>query len=134
MRYVVTPDVALRIAADRATTPASRTLLAPTLLRSQVLTALYAATRGGELSKEEARARLDYVRGLRIRHFGDRVLQRVAWELAEELDWGGTLDAEYLALTKLQGDALVTLDDGLAEAAAAIVVVASLDDVLHPVG
>jgi hypothetical protein len=58
------------------------------------------------------------------------VLQRVAWDIAQELGWNDTLDAEYLALTKLQADALVTVNTGLAHAARKLVTVASLDDLL----
>ena len=42
--------------------------------------------------------RLDFLRGLRIRLLGDRVLQRVAWKVAEELGWHDTFVAEYVAL------------------------------------
>jgi hypothetical protein len=36
-KYVITPDVALRLARDEAAIPAEHQLLAPTLLRSQML-------------------------------------------------------------------------------------------------
>ena len=42
------------------------------------------------------------------------MLQRRAWELADELGWAETYAAEYLALTQLQADAFVTLDEKLA--------------------
>jgi hypothetical protein len=61
---------------------------------------------------------------------GDRVLQGLAWKLAEQLGWHDTFVAEYLALTRLQSDAFVTLDAGLARAARGVVAVAALDDVL----
>jgi hypothetical protein len=54
------------------------------------------------------------VRGLRIRLLGDRVLQNVAWTVADQPEWPDTLDAEYVALTQLQADALITLDRQLA--------------------
>jgi hypothetical protein len=40
-----------------------------------------------------------YVRGLRIRLLGDRVLQDAAWKVADQLGWPDTFDAEYVALT-----------------------------------
>ena len=79
------------------------------------------------MTKKDADKRLDYVRALRIRLLGDRVLQSVAWKLADELGWPDTLDAEYVALTQLQGDALVTLDERLAEAVQSVVTVAPLE-------
>jgi len=115
-RFVIGPDVALYLAGDGAAIAEDHQLLAPTLLRSQVLSLLYQAVRRGDLTHADADRRLDYLRGLRIRLLGDRVLQRAAWRLAEQLGWEDTVDAEYVALTRLQADAFVTLDAGLATA------------------
>jgi hypothetical protein len=70
---------------------------------------------------------LNYVRGLRIRLLGDRVLQNVAWKAAGLLGWPGTFDAEYVALTRLHADALITLDQHLAHAVKDLVTVASIE-------
>ncbi len=129
-RYVIGPDVAMRLTAERAKLPARHRLLAPTLLRSQFLALLYTAVRRGELSRPDAERRLDHLRGLGIRLLGDRVLQRTAWKIAEELAWPDTLAAEYLALTRLQADAFVTLDPVLARAASRVVPVAGIADLL----
>jgi predicted nucleic acid-binding protein len=129
-RYVIGPDVALRLAQERAAIDPEHLLLAPTLLRSQLLSLLYQAVQRGELTKGEADDRLAYVRGLRLRLLGDRVLQNVAWRIADEHGWSDTFDAEYLALTKLQADAFITLDQRLAQAASQIVRIAPLDDLL----
>ena len=91
---------------------------------------LFVEVQAGRMSKKEASQRLDYLRRLQIRLLGDRVLQRVAWEIAQELGWRDTFVAEYLALTKLQADALVTDSPELVEAARGIVAVASVTDVL----
>jgi predicted nucleic acid-binding protein len=120
-RYVIGPDVALRLAREGAVVAAEHQLLAPTLMRSQLLSLLFRAVRDGEMERRTADDHLDFVRGLKIRLLGDRVLQRVAWSMAEGLGWADTLDAEYLALTRLQADALVTLDARLASAAASLV-------------
>ncbi len=40
---------------------------------------------------------------------GDRVLQNLAWKAAVLLGWPNTYDAEYVALTQLHADALITL-------------------------
>jgi indolepyruvate ferredoxin oxidoreductase alpha subunit len=55
------------------------------------------------------------------------VLRRNAWRLADQLGWASTYDAEYVALTKLQADALVTLDAELARQVQGIVPTASID-------
>ncbi|HYH72055.1 MAG TPA: type II toxin-antitoxin system VapC family toxin [Nocardioides sp.] len=127
-RYVIRPDVAIALARDEAVIRDEHELLAPTLLRSQVLSELYKAVRDGELSQQEAENAIGYVRRLRLRLLGDRVLQSVAWDVADQLDWPDTFDAEYVALTRLQADALVTLDERLAHAARRLVAVASIDD------
>jgi hypothetical protein len=44
---------------------------------------------------------------------GDAVLWRQAWEIADQLGWASTLCAEYVALTQLQADALITLNDAI---------------------
>ena len=62
-----------------------------------------------------------------IRLLGDAVLRRRAWELADQLGWASTYDAEYVALTQLQADAFVTLDAELARSVEGIVATASID-------
>ncbi|SDB89190.1 hypothetical protein SAMN05216410_0727 [Sanguibacter gelidistatuariae] len=127
-RFVVGPDVALHLAREELVISSAHQLLAPTLIRSQVLTRLYSAVRRGELDRKDAEHQLDNVRGMRMRLLGDRVLQRVAWDIAVELDWPDTLTAEYLALTCLQADAFITLDAELAATARRVVAVASVAD------
>lgn len=129
-KYVIEPAVALSLAARSAVIPPRHKLLAPSLLRSQVLALLFAQVRSGELSQVEASRRLDYLRRLQIRLLGDRVLQRVAWAMALELGWQDTFVAEYLALTQLQADALVTDSAELAAAASRRVAVVSLEQLL----
>ena len=129
-RYVITPDVALRLAEDRTVVTADHDLLAPSLIRSQLLSMLYEAVGRGELTRQEAEQRLAHVRSLRMRLLGDRVLQRNAWDIAAELGWPDTFDAEYVALTRLQADALVTLDATMAGAVQGLVRVAPIDELL----
>ncbi|HYT78709.1 MAG TPA: pyruvate ferredoxin oxidoreductase [Actinomycetota bacterium] len=62
-----------------------------------------------------------------IRLLGDAVLRRRAWGLADRLGWASTYDAEYVALTQLQADALVTLNAKLARSVEGIVATASVD-------
>lgn len=134
MRYVITPDVAMRLAGERAVVDDTHQLVAPTLIRSQLLSLLYRAVRGGGLSRQEAEQQLDYVRGLRLRLLGDRVLQSTAWRIAEQLGWADTYDAEYIALTKLQADALIALDNGFSRTAQQLVRVATFNSLLPPYG
>jgi len=115
-KFVIGPDVAIRLAHDQAVIGDEHQILAPALLRSQMLSMLHQAVRDGEMTKKDAERRLNYVRGLRIRLLGDRVLQQVAWNVADQLGWSNTYNAEYVALTQLQADAFITLDAQLAHA------------------
>lgn len=105
-------------------------LVAPTLLRSQVLSLLYVEVRRAKISRKDADRRLDYLRGLRIRLLGDRVLQRVAWNVADQFSWTDSYVAEYIALTRLQADAFITLDAMLARTVKGAVTIATIDDLL----
>ena len=125
--YVIGPDVAVRLAYEEAVIRREHQILAPTLLRSQLLSLLYQAVRRGEMTREDAERQLGYVRGLRIRLLGDRVLQAVAWKIAAQFGWSDTFDAEYVALTQLQADALITLDRQLADAVKDLVTVAPVE-------
>ncbi|HET7129147.1 MAG TPA: type II toxin-antitoxin system VapC family toxin [Gaiellaceae bacterium] len=126
-RFVVDAGVVIRLARDELTVPSSHELLAPTLLRSQVLSSVHAAVHNGDLSAEDGRALLERTSAIKIRLLGDRVLRRNAWRCADELGTPSTYEAEYLALTRLQGDAFVTLDRDLAKRAGALVPTAPFD-------
>jgi indolepyruvate ferredoxin oxidoreductase alpha subunit len=84
------------------------------------------------MTAEVARDRLAYVGRLPMRLLGDAVLRRRAWELADQLGWASTYDAEYIALTQLQADAFVTLNKGLARRVKGVVVVAPVAALLRP--
>jgi predicted nucleic acid-binding protein len=62
-----------------------------------------------------------------MRLLGDAVLRKVAWDVADELGWASTYDAEYIALTKLQADALIALEPHLARSAESMVEVAPVE-------
>jgi predicted nucleic acid-binding protein len=126
-KYVIGPDVVLRLAQEQAQLPNDHPLVAPTLLRSQVLALLYQAVRHGTITKQHAGAPLAYVRGLRIRLLGDRVLQSVAWTIADQFGWPDTFDAEYVALAQLHADAVITLNADLASTVQHLVRVAPFE-------
>jgi predicted nucleic acid-binding protein len=130
-RFVVDAGAVLQLAAEGVDVPDEHELLAPTLLRSQTLSALHEAVQRGELPADVARERLTRVGRLPIRLLGDAVLRRRAWEVADQLGWASTYDAEYVALTQLQADAFVTLDAELARRVEGLVRTASIDAVLR---
>jgi predicted nucleic acid-binding protein len=126
-RFVVDAGTVLHLADAAVKIPDTHKLLAPTLLRSQTLSALHEGVQRGELSAEVARERLTRIGRMPIRLLGDAVLRRRAWEIADQLGWDSTYNAEYVALTQLQADAFVTLDAELARSVAGIVTTASID-------
>ena len=117
----------LHLAAEAIEVPAEHELLAPTLLRSQTLSALHEAVQRGELAADVARDRLSGIGRMPIRLLGDAVLRRRTWDVADRLGWTSTYDAEYVALTQLQADAFITLDPELARSVEGIVETASID-------
>ena len=130
-RFVVHSTAVLHLASTGAQVAAGHEMLAPTLLRSQVLSVLHEAVHAGELAADVARERLDQIGRMKIRLLGDAVLRRNAWQIADELDWPSTYDAEYVALTRLQADALITLDPALARAVEGLVQTAPVEALLR---
>jgi indolepyruvate ferredoxin oxidoreductase alpha subunit len=122
-RFVVDCQTLIRIASGELEVASQHRLLAPTLVRSQALAALYAAAQRGKLSTIEGLERVWRLNALGVRFLGDRVLQQRAWQVADQLGWETTADAEVVALALLQADALVTADAELARAASALVAV-----------
>ena len=129
--FVVDAPVVIDLATNGATIPSEHSLTAPTLLRSQVLALAYESVHRGDLDERAGRKILDGIRGLRIRLLGDRSLQDHAWRIAAELNWSNTYQAEYIALTRLQADALATADAELAAAAGRFVETVHPSDILR---
>jgi predicted nucleic acid-binding protein len=128
-RFVVDAGVVLQLASEGFEAPEGHQILAPTLLRSQTLSALHEAVQRGEIPPDIARERLARIWRMPIRLLGDAVLRRRAWDLADQLGWASTYNAEYIALTLLQADAFITLDRELARSVEGIVVTASIDEI-----
>jgi predicted nucleic acid-binding protein len=126
-RFVVDGDTLLRIAAGEVEVAAEHQLVAPTLVRSQALSALYQAARRGEISAVEGLERVTRINSMKVRFLGDKVLQRTAWRIADQLGWETTYDAESVALTKLQADVFVTSDAELARAVSGLVETAAIE-------
>lgn len=129
--FVIDAPVAISLATAEAAIPPQHSLAAPTLLRSQVLALVYESVRRGEIDERAGRKMLDRTRALRIRLLGDRSLQDHAWRIAAQLNWPNTYQAEYIALTQLQADALATSDQELASAASAFVATVSPDAIMR---
>jgi predicted nucleic acid-binding protein len=126
-KFVVDAGVVIHLVSEGIDISSEHELLAPTLLRSETLSALHEAVARGEITAEVGLDRLRQISKMPIRLLGDGVLRRRAWQVAEQLGWDKTYRAEYIALTQLQADAFVTLDAELVRSLEAIVTTASID-------
>jgi predicted nucleic acid-binding protein len=126
-RFVVDASAVLYLVSEDIQVSRSHELLAPTLLRSQTLSLLHEQVQKGEVPADLAGERLARLSRMKIRLLGDAVLRRRAWEVADELGWPTTYDAEYVALTQLQADALITMNAKLARSVEGVVKTASID-------
>ena len=126
-RYVIDAPTLLHLVATGVQVSSSHQIVAPNLIRSQALSLLLQAVRSGDLTEEVALQHHERLTELKMRLLGDRVSRRTAWRIAREQGWETTYDAEYLALTKLQADALVTVSPALATKAQDLVPLAQLE-------
>ena len=111
-RYVIDAPTLLHVSSTGVEINPQHQLVAPNLIRSEALALLFAAVRRGDLPEPVALQHHERLTEFKMRLLGDRVSRRTAWKIAREQGWETTLDAEYLAVTRLQADALVTIDRG----------------------
>jgi hypothetical protein len=109
-RFVIDAPTLLHLVAERMQVAAGHQLVAPNVLRSQALALLFDDVSSGRLSEAEAMERHEALTQVKVRLLGDRVSRRVSWQIARERGFPSTFDAEYLAVTRLQADAYVTVD------------------------
>jgi predicted nucleic acid-binding protein len=129
-RYVIdAPTLLYLVDAEVHVDPAHQ-LVAPNAIRSQALELLLHEVRAGTRTEAAALKAHERLTELKMRLLGDRVSRRTAWQLARQHDWATLTDAEYLAVTRLQADALVTVDPRLAAIARDTVAIAAVDDLL----
>jgi predicted nucleic acid-binding protein len=107
-------------------------LVAPHRIRSEVLELLLRDVVRGARDEKVAVEVHQRMTELRMRLLGDRVSRGTAWKLARQHGWETLRDAEYLAIARLQADALVTVDPELAEKAEGVVALAPVQDLLVP--
>jgi hypothetical protein len=126
-RYVIDAPTLLHVLAEQVPLAPAHQLVAPNLLRSQALALLFDDVRSGRLTEREALDRHEQLTAVKVRLLGDRVSRRTAWQLARELGLDSTVDAEYLAVTRLQADAYVTVDPTARSRAEGVVPLGTVD-------
>ncbi len=84
--------------------------LAPSLLWSEVLSALHEASWRRELTVEEAQAARAVFAKLPLTRVDSVEIGDEAWRIADDLGLAKSYDAEFLALARLRGALFVTAD------------------------
>lgn len=131
-RYVIDAPTLVHLVDERVSVHADHRLVAPNSIRSEALELLLGDVRSGMRTEFEALELHERMTEVKMRLLGDRVSRRVAWRIAREQGWDRLRDAEYLAVTRLQADALITVDPELGAKAANVVPVASVEDLRRP--
>jgi predicted nucleic acid-binding protein len=115
---VVDASVALAASAARDGFDAlPEDLAAPSLMWSEAMSALHELLWRGQVEAEDAAATFHRLQTAPVRRHEPVALRSTAWQIAEELGWAKTYDAEYLALARLLKTQVVTLDARLRRAA-----------------
>jgi predicted nucleic acid-binding protein len=131
-RYVIDAPTLLHLVDAGLHVDPGHQLVAPNSVRSEALELLLLDVRAGKRTEAAAMQAHERMTEIKLRLLGDRVSRRTAWQVARQHDWDTLRDAEYIAITRLQADALVTVDPGLAALARDAVAVAVIDDLLAP--
>lgn len=125
-RFAIDAPALLALVRDGRPVDPRHQLVAPNAIRSHALDLLLRAVADGELGNDEALALHERITERRMRLLGDRVSRRIAWDLARRHGWDSVRDAEYLAVARLQADALIASGIGLRDKAVGLVALAPL--------
>lgn len=120
---VVDASIAVELAL-RGTRPiplVGEELLAPSLLWSESTSALHELAFRGQLDDALVTMAIDRLSDLGITPRGHPHLHHEARRIARALGWAKTYDAEYVALARLEGAALLTRDARLQRGAGRLV-------------
>lgn len=128
-RYVIDAATLLHLFDRGLELDPAHQLVAPNSIRSEALQLLLDDVALGLRDEKSALALHERMTELKMRLLGDRVSRGTAWKIARQ-SGGSIRDSEYLAVTRLQADALVTIDANLAARAEGVVPVEPVEALL----
>jgi predicted nucleic acid-binding protein len=96
-------------------------LLAPSLLWSEVSSVLHQLAWRHQVSNDVAKLGHKGLLELDCEERKGPQLRETAWDIADQLGWAKTYDAEYVALAQIAGVPLLTLDARLSRGAGRLV-------------
>jgi predicted nucleic acid-binding protein len=131
-RYAIDSLTLLELVRGGHTVDPAHRLVAPNSIRSEALDHLLREVRSGRLEERAALELHERMTEVKMRLLGDRVSRRTAWKIARDHDDDTIRNAEYLAVAKLQADALISMDEALARQAQGVVPLARFTDLLSP--
>lgn len=131
-RYAIDAPTLLHLVTSEVVVHPDHQLVAPAAIRSEALLLLLREVRAGTRTRKDALDLHTAMTETKIRALADRMSRRTAFDIALEYDWDTLRDAEYLAVTRLQADALVTVDPELAAKADGVVPLAPVTALSSP--
>lgn len=96
-------------------------LVAPPLLWSETASVIHELRWRREISEELTSRAFAELLAAPVKRRAPKQLYREAWRIADDLGWARTYDAEYVALARILGCRLFTLDDRLRRGAGRLV-------------
>lgn len=131
-RFAIDAPTLIHIVSEHLEVHAAHQIVAPNAVRSQALTLLLEAARRGQMTEKDALALEDRTTVVKMRLLGDRVSRRTAWRIAREQGWADLVEAEHVAVTRLQADALVSVDTDFTRRLQALVPIESAEALSLP--
>lgn len=130
MRLVVDANVIVQLSLAGGTLgPLSgHELIAPPILASEVTSTLCEMTYRGEIPNDPARLAVAMLTTIPLSYERPDGLYERSWDLARQLGWAKSYDAEYVALALMTGSPLVTMDERMRRGAGHLVEMPQLID------
>ncbi|WP_353864929.1 type II toxin-antitoxin system VapC family toxin [Svornostia abyssi] len=129
MTFVVDASVAVAsLVEDGGLKRLGDDLIAPPLMWSEARATLRLQVWQGRVPVQDGELMLDRLERLDVAPRAPARLGREAWAVARELGWARTYDAEYVALARLTGRRVVTLDGRLRRGADRLGLVVGIDE------